>query len=121
MNPDDMTDEEARSFVLARLVHLLDLATEAVTSRPREDHMSDIALGRRLFAIEILETLTFQEHPAIACASHNALKRVRELHKPKEQPFYGDGVWCTHCEDQLQSRQLVPYPCPTIKALEGNS
>lgn len=40
--------------------------------------------------------------------SENAVKRVRELHK--DNVFLSFPI-CVHCDDS--------YPCPTIKALDG--
>lgn len=43
---------------------------------------------------------------------------VRELHK--EYP--GENFsFCEHCEDSHAGSGMMLYPCPTIKALEGNS
>jgi len=41
-----------------------------------------------------------------------AINRVRQLHKPTPS-----GELCCHCEDS--DRFWLPYPCPTIQALEG--
>ena len=46
----------------------------------------------------------------------NALRAVVELHKPYETPDY-DVITCDHC-GQLNSAEDVPYPCPTIQAIE---
>ena len=42
----------------------------------------------------------------------SAIQRVRELHKNK------NGL-CNACEDTYESSGLKDYPCPTIKALDG--
>ena len=39
-------------------------------------------------------------------------KRVRELHKPWHYKSGEISDICSHCHDEL-------YPCPTIKALDG--
>jgi len=52
-----------------------------------------------------------------------AIERVRELHKPiqslkgkNHEPIMG----CLECEETGSGREyLVEYPCPTIKALDG--
>ena len=50
-----------------------------------------------------------------------AIKRVRELHKPVDtskiwgMPDYG--ICCVACE---VNGMAVEYPCPTIKALDGD-
>ena len=61
--------------------------------------------------------MTFEE--ALA-----AIERVRKLHKPTE-----DGLYCSHDFIECHSysglycdefcKTFVKYPCPTIKALEG--
>ena len=44
----------------------------------------------------------------------DAIRRVRKLHKSE------DGNFCDHCEyGDVFGYDLVPYPCPTIKALDG--
>ena len=45
-----------------------------------------------------------------------ALERVRELHKQVPGPY--DDYVCDHCTD-LYGDDAIPYPCPTIKAIEG--
>lgn len=42
----------------------------------------------------------------------SAVMRVRELHKPYEPPVNSGKVICQHCP-------MFFYPCPTIKALDG--
>lgn len=44
---------------------------------------------------------------------YQAIKRVRELHKPVENEI---GTYCYECIDNPDSWR---YPCPTIKALDG--
>ena len=45
------------------------------------------------------------------------IKRVRELHKP----FGENNEWCDHCEiGQNSGYEWADYPCPTIKALDGD-
>lgn len=44
-----------------------------------------------------------------------AIQRVRELHTPKEYENT-----CKTC-DKTDMGVTVPYPCPTIKALDGDS
>ena len=45
-----------------------------------------------------------------------AVARVRELHKPYDAGSYG--ISCFECE---VGDVPVPYPCPTIEALDGDS
>jgi len=47
-----------------------------------------------------------------------AVERINELHKRIVGPY--DDYVCDHCTDLYgDSADVVPYPCPTIKALEG--
>lgn len=58
-----------------------------------------------------------------------AIQRVRELHKPykdtntyysKNSELYGVDTWCQECSiEQGMDEYHTPYPCPTIKALDG--
>lgn len=41
----------------------------------------------------------------------DAIKRVRNLHQPK--------MWSLHDVEDVCSECKVPYPCNTIKALDG--
>lgn len=41
----------------------------------------------------------------------HAIQRVRNIHIPLHDKWLGDLRWCAICE--------VEYPCPTIKALDG--
>lgn len=49
----------------------------------------------------------------IATIYSKAIERVRELHKPVENEI---GTYCHECIDNPDSWR---YPCPTIKALDG--
>jgi hypothetical protein len=45
-----------------------------------------------------------------------AIVRVRELHKPGGKEF----KYCRHCEiGTVSGYDYADYPCPTIKALDG--
>jgi hypothetical protein len=46
-------------------------------------------------------------------AASARIKRVRQLHRDWE----ADPGHCAHC--QVADGNLVPYPCPTIRALDG--
>jgi len=46
-----------------------------------------------------------------------AIQRVRELHKPSEMLGIWDAVCSVCTEGDLHD--YVEYPCPTIKALDG--
>ena len=52
-----------------------------------------------------------------------ALDRVRELHKPSTEAGWEDAPYCESCAayDHEHSSGLMrhPWPCPTIKALDG--
>lgn len=55
-----------------------------------------------------------------------AIQRVRELHRPhlfEKAAFLGDPgpeLHCWHCATEVQNWWPgEPYPCPTIKALDG--
>lgn len=58
-----------------------------------------------------------------------AIERVRELHKPyedtnqhyvKDSVLHGVTIWCLECSiERGMGEYLTPYPCPTIKALDG--
>ena len=47
----------------------------------------------------------------------DAIERVRELHKPRIG-YTGD-LLCIACESFHEDSKPVKYPCPTIKALDG--
>lgn len=73
------------------------------------------------------------EHPAMqfghpdyqwckACELEVAIERVRELHKPVKSLF--GFMICETCLKDFPTEfpstySVVPYPCPTIKALDG--
>lgn len=48
----------------------------------------------------------------------NRIEAVRELHKPID---FGDGdQYCESCVEAFPwGGESIPYPCPTIQALEG--
>jgi len=54
-----------------------------------------------------------------------AITRIRMLHKPYQLTKLGDGkkVICITCIDKFnfetKTIEHIPYPCPTIKALDG--
>jgi len=48
-----------------------------------------------------------------------AVERVNELHKQVPGPY--DDYICDHCSRFTPfASEVIPYPCPTVKALEGN-
>jgi hypothetical protein len=47
-------------------------------------------------------------------ALEEAIERVRDVHRTIKQ---AEGLFCFHCETPYG--HLFPYPCPTIKALDG--
>lgn len=55
--------------------------------------------------------------------NYGAIKRVRELHKPVKSykgKDHTEIVGCYECEETGSGREYwVEYPCPTIKALDG--
>lgn len=47
-----------------------------------------------------------------------AVERVNELHKQVPGPY--DDYICDHCSSFTPfESEVIPYPCPTIKALDG--
>ena len=57
-------------------------------------------------------------------AAYSALRAVVELHKPYAPPFVDidlskGGGTCFHCSVDIKENSLaIPYPCPTIQAIE---
>ena len=52
---------------------------------------------------------------------YDALQRVRELHSPWTHTF-PTGIEVTYCRcnaEMYEDGDEPPYPCPTIKALDG--
>jgi len=47
-----------------------------------------------------------------------ALARVRELHVRHE---FNGVAWCTHCSENDYPNYQTPWPCPTIRAIEGTA
>lgn len=64
-------------------------------------------------------------------ANKEAIQRVRDIHKPVTSHEYKkingnlervEILGCIECEETGSGREyLVKYPCPTIKALDGDS
>jgi hypothetical protein len=46
-----------------------------------------------------------------------AIQRVRELHSPIPHPYQEEFQLCSHCGNEVDGSWI--YPCPTIKALDG--
>jgi uncharacterized CHY-type Zn-finger protein len=42
---------------------------------------------------------------------------IRELHKPISHPYQEELQLCSHCGNEVDGSWI--YPCPTIKALDG--
>ena len=61
------------------------------------------------------DTVVVTEAGVLLRKASEAIKRVRELHKPS-QVGYETKTVCLACEVQCEP---VDYPCPTIKALDG--
>lgn len=57
-----------------------------------------------------------QKNECPVCKPEQAIQRVRELHKPDRD---GDCVHCVTIATPDGSEYLSRYPCPTIKALDG--
>ena len=55
----------------------------------------------------------------LGCADVLALRAVVELQSPAlgYGDFPDDDTTCDHC-GRLNSAEMVPYPCPTIQAIE---
>lgn len=60
---------------------------------------------------------------ACKCECDKLAERIRKLHEPV---FYGISTQpdCSHCKseclDYSSDTDTVPYPCPTIQALDDN-
>jgi len=55
---------------------------------------------------------------SIALELVDAVNRVRELHKQVPGPY--DDYICDHCTNLYgYDDDVIPYPCPTIKSIEG--
>lgn len=53
-------------------------------------------------------------------ASYEAqVARIKQLHEPYRSVYDTDGNSCSHCN--RISGYAVPFPCDTIKALEGST
>ena len=54
-------------------------------------------------------------------AAHAAIDGVVALHAPQEYTIWSGARLqrCTHCRDE--SGYCVPYPCPTLRALDGDA
>ena len=67
---------------------------------------------------------TSDNAPCYECLE-DAIKRVRELHKSEvRNTSIGESTYCYSCTKTATKEcseyiHLVPYPCPTIKALDG--
>jgi hypothetical protein len=65
-------------------------------------------------AAEVMaEILRVRQATPAESAQARAIERVRQLHRDWE----ADPGHCAHC--QVADGNLVPYPCPTIRALDG--
>ena len=72
---------------------------------------------------------TAMMHISLKLEAWKAIERVRELHKPVTSHEYKkingileriETLGCSECEETGSGREyLVKYPCPTIKALDG--
>lgn len=49
-----------------------------------------------------------------------AIDRVRELHRPVIDDSWRPPGHCRECWDEA-NRDYMPWPCPTIRALEGRA
>ena len=54
-----------------------------------------------------------------------AVQRVRELHNSTGYKGYSHlksetGLWCAACDESSMGEYGMPWPCPTIKALDGD-
>jgi hypothetical protein len=48
------------------------------------------------------------------------LNRVRRLHYAEKSNYYAGELFCDHCSEWNGNDKLVPYPCDTMKALQGD-
>ena len=54
------------------------------------------------------------------CCLKAQVQRVRELHRPCSDPYLHDGGHCClECSDYGRQGVVRMYPCPTIRALDG--
>ena len=60
---------------------------------------------------ELLAELTDTEPVYARATLYSAIRAVVELHKPRTESNY-----CAKCRNA--GGKLVPYPCPTIQAIE---
>jgi hypothetical protein len=69
---------------------------------------------------KIIDLDTIKKVLLIANKQSDAIQRVRELHKSRKTI---SGEVCdgceTECDDPWESIHYMNYPCPTIKALDG--
>lgn len=68
------------------------------------------------------QTLRAEQAEVERDAARAALAEVRDLHRHEQDRFAGDDTTadcCTHC-NQI-SRNWIPYPCPTLLALDGTT
>jgi hypothetical protein len=67
----------------------------------------------------------FDNHDCDSTKLQQAIERVRELHKPVTSYKGMDNdeiIGCIECEETGSGREYwVEYPCPTIKALYGET
>jgi len=70
----------------------------------------------RIAAGTVIDRL--REELAVA---HAAIDRVAALHAPQEYTIWSGARLqrCTHCRDE--SGYCLPYPCPTLRALDGDA
>jgi hypothetical protein len=55
---------------------------------------------------------------SVAVELVDAVDRVKELHKQVPGPY--DDYICDHCSSFTPfASEVIPYPCPTIKTIEG--
>lgn len=67
--------------------------------------------------IKIIDTEQIKAVLKLALEQQEAITRVRELHNPETKLFDEQRIVCYECIDYYGDP--TDYPCPTIKALEG--
>ena len=71
--------------------------------------------GEQMTHDELLEAIDFLPLDGLHAWMQPALRAVVELHRPEKQIIKGfkNEYWC-----MADNNELVPYPCPTIQAIE---
>ena len=74
--------------------------------------------------LSIKDLEVIQEVMKFKNEAEKAIERVRALHSPNGSKGYSHlksetGLWCAACDESSMGEYGMPYPCPTIRALDG--